>query len=78
MAMIPGKGGKPPISFHEGGLHASTGTPAGQPIPAAEHAAAGSGSLGPKAAAQENFFRNVLHGGGHGRASHALARRAKM
>lgn len=48
------------ISFHEGGLHASTHTPAGQPISAAKHSAAAAGKLGPKAEKQENFFRNVL------------------
>jgi hypothetical protein len=76
MATIPGQGGKPAISFSEGGEHASTGTPAGQPISAANHAAAASGSLGPKAEKQENFFRNVLKGGRHGKAHHALSKRA--
>lgn len=56
----PKKKGQKKISFHEGGLHASTGTPAGQPISAAKHAEAESGKLGPKAKAQENFYRNVL------------------
>jgi hypothetical protein len=52
--------GQKPISFKEGGLHASTGTPAGQKIPAAKMAAAKSGSLGPKAKAQASFAINVL------------------
>lgn len=56
----PKKKGQKPISFKEGGLHASTGTPAGAPIPAAKHAAAASGKLGPKAQKQEQFFENVL------------------
>lgn len=48
------------IAFHPGGLHESTGTPKGQPISAAKHAAAASGKLGPKAKKQEQFYRNVL------------------
>lgn len=56
----PKKKGQKPIKFHEGGLHASTGTPANKPISAAKHAEAASGKLGPKAAKQENFYRNVL------------------
>ncbi len=52
--------GQKPISFKPGGLHASTGTPQGAPIPAAKHAAAEAGKLGPKAEKQENFYRNVL------------------
>lgn len=58
---IPAQGkGRPAIKFHEGGLHASTGTPAGKPISAKEHAAAASGKLGPKAQKQEQFYENVL------------------
>jgi hypothetical protein len=49
-----------PLHFKEGGLHASTGTPAGKKISAAEHAEAASGKLGPRAKRQEQFFRNVL------------------
>jgi len=60
----PKKRGQKPITFKEGGLHSSTGTPAGKPISAAKHAAAASGRLGPKAAAQERFYENVLS---HGR-----------
>lgn len=56
----PKEKGQHEIKFHEGGLHASTGTPAGKPIPASKHAAAASGKLGPKAEKQEQFFRNVL------------------
>lgn len=62
----PQKKGQKPITFHKGGLHESTGTPAGQKIPASKHAAAASGKLGPKAKAQENFYRNVLHGADDG------------
>ena len=52
--------GQRPITFREGGLHASTGTPPRQKIPAAKHAAAASGALGPQAQKQERFYRNVL------------------
>lgn len=52
--------GKKPITFKKGGLHASTGTPAGQKIPAAKMAAALSGRLGPKAKKQAQFAKNVL------------------
>ncbi len=55
--------GKKPITFQPGGLHKSTGTPAGQKIPASKKAAALSGSLGPKAQKQANFAKNVLTGG---------------
>jgi hypothetical protein len=56
----PKHAGQKPIKFHEGGLHESTGTPSGKPISAAKHSKAASGSLGPKAEKQENFYRNVL------------------
>lgn len=56
----PKKKGQKKISFHEGGLHASTGTASGQPISAAKHAEAASGKLGPKAKKQEMFYENVL------------------
>lgn len=54
--------GKKPITFEKGGLHQSTGTPADQKIPAAKMDAALSGKLGPKAAAQARFAKNVLTG----------------
>ena len=54
--------GKKPISFKPGGLHQSTGTPAGQPIPAAKMQQALSGKLGLKAKQQANFAKNVLTG----------------
>ena len=56
----PTEGGQKPITFHEGGLHESTNTPAGQPISEAKHRAAASGKLGQKAKRQEQFFENVL------------------
>lgn len=52
--------GQKPITFKGGGLHASTGTPAGQPIPAAKMQAALDGKLGPKAKQQASFAKNVL------------------
>lgn len=60
---IAGGGGQKPISFHEGGEHASLGVPEGQTIPPAKHAAAAAGKYGPKAEKQEMFRRNVLTGG---------------
>lgn len=54
--------GKKPITFKAGGLHASTGTPVGKPIPAAKRAEARSGKLGTKAERQELFRENVLTG----------------
>jgi len=58
----PTKKGQKPITFEKGGLHKSTGTPAGKPIPAGKKAAALSGSLGPKAQKQAQFAKNVLTG----------------
>lgn len=55
--------GEKPIEFQKGGLHASTGTPAEDKIPAAKVAAAASGSLGAKAKRQALFMKNVLTGG---------------
>jgi hypothetical protein len=52
--------GQKPLVFKKGGLHKSTGTPAGKPISAEKHAEAKSGKLGPKAEKQENFYENVL------------------
>ncbi len=61
---IPPKGkGQKPITFKEGGLHESTGTPMGQPIPASKKAAALRGEYGPKAKRQAQFAKNVLTGG---------------
>ena len=56
------KAGKKPIAFTKGGLHKSTGTPPGKPIPAAKKQAALSGKLGPKAKKQALFAKNVLTG----------------
>ncbi len=54
------KEGKKPISFHPGGLHESTGTPAGQKITASKRMAALHGAYGEKAEKQERFAENVL------------------
>ncbi len=60
--IAPTKKGQKPIAFKEGGEHASTGTPAGKPIPAKKKAAARAGKLGAKAEKQEIFRENVLTG----------------
>lgn len=54
--------GKKPITFNEGGMHKTTGTPAGKPIPAGKMAAAAKGGLGPLAKKQALFKKNVLTG----------------
>lgn len=56
----PSKKGQKPITFKEGGLHASTGTKPGKKISASTHAKARSGKLGKKAQKQEMFYENVL------------------
>ena len=56
----PKRKGQKPLKFKQGGLHASTGTKPGAKISASQHAKAASGALGPLAAKQENFYRNVL------------------
>lgn len=56
------KKGQKKITFKAGGLHTSTGTPKGQKIPAKKKAGAPAGKLGPKAAAQARFAKNVLVG----------------
>jgi hypothetical protein len=54
--------GQKTITFNKGGLHESTGTPQGQPIPAAKKEEALEGELGKKAKMQALFARNVLTG----------------
>lgn len=61
--IAPKAPGQKPITFQPGGLHVSTGTPMGQPIPPAKKAAAAAGKLGPKAQKQAMFAKNVLTGG---------------
>lgn len=52
--------GKPPISFHKGGLHESLGVPQGQTIPPDKMRAAEEGRYGPKAQKQAEFALHVL------------------
>ncbi len=59
----PKEAGQKPITFHPGGLHASTHTKPGEKIPASKWKAALAGRYGPKAKKQANFARNVLTGG---------------
>jgi hypothetical protein len=54
------KAGKKPISFHPGGLHESTHTPAGQKISPAKRAEALAGGFGSKVRKQALFAQNVL------------------
>jgi len=54
--------GKKPITFREGGLHASLGVPQGKPIPPSKMKAALAGRYGPLAAKQARFAQNVLTG----------------
>lgn len=51
------------IKFHEGGLHQTTHTPAGEKIPTAKVRAALAGKYGDKGKKQANFMKNVLTGG---------------
>jgi hypothetical protein len=62
VTLKPTKKGQKKITFKAGGLHQSTGTPAGQKIPAAKRAKALAGGYGAKAKKQANFARNVLTG----------------
>lgn len=57
---IKGKDAQKPITFNKGGLHRSTHTPMGQPIPTSKRAAALAGDYGDKAKKQANFAANVL------------------
>jgi hypothetical protein len=58
----PTKKGQKGITFKVGGLHKSTGTPMGKPIPAAKKEEAAEGEFGPKAKKQAMFAKNVLTG----------------
>lgn len=60
--VAPTKKGEKPIAFKKGGLHESTGTPAGKKIPAKKMKEAEKGALGPKAEKQALFKKNVLTG----------------
>ncbi len=54
------KEGHKPIHFKIGGLHKTTNTPMGEPIPANKIAAAKRGEYGAKGIKQVNFMHNVL------------------
>ena len=58
------KKGQKPLHFQKGGLHRSTGTPAGETIPASKKKAALSGKYGAKAKKEALFAKNVLKGRG--------------
>ena len=62
VTLKPKKKGQKPITFTSGGLHKSTGTPAGKTIPASKVNAALAGRLGPKAKRQALFKKNILIG----------------
>jgi hypothetical protein len=57
------KAGKNPIKFNKGGLHRTTGTPAGQNIPASKMAKAKSGGYGPLGAKQASLAMGALKAG---------------
>lgn len=57
------KPGSKPVTFTPGGLHKSTGTPAGQKIPAAKVASAAAGKMGPLAKKQAAMAVGFLAAG---------------
>lgn len=57
------KKGKKPIKFKEGGLHRTTGTPAGQKIPASKMRAAKAGRYGKLGKKQANMATGLLAAG---------------
>jgi hypothetical protein len=58
---IPAKDGNKAITYHPGGLHASTGTSLNKKIPASKKRAALNGAYGAKAKKQAQFAKNVFH-----------------
>jgi hypothetical protein len=54
------KKGKAPVTFQRGGLHESTNTPMGEPIPASKMQRALSGGYGPKAKKQAVMAKGML------------------
>jgi len=56
------KKGQKPITFKEGGLHASTNTPQGDKIPESKKEEALEGDYGKTAQKQAQFAKNVLTG----------------
>ncbi len=59
---LKAKPGQKKITMKVGGLHASTGTPQGQKIPASKLKKAMAGGYGPLAKKQAMFMMNVLTG----------------
>lgn len=57
----PKEAGQKPITYHPGGLHSSTGTPQGKPIPKAKFERALAGGFGAKARKQALMAKNVFH-----------------
>jgi hypothetical protein len=55
--------GRKPLTFKEGGLHATTGTPPGQNIPAAKIRKALAGGYGKLGVKQARFYVDVLKKG---------------
>lgn len=60
VTMKPKKKGQKKVTFQEGGLHKSTGTPMGQKIPQAKIAKALAGGFGPKAKKQAVMAKGML------------------
>lgn len=63
MVTIKGGKGRKPLRFREGGLHATTHTPAGEKIPHEKLMAAAHGEYGPRGVKQANFAMHALHQG---------------
>lgn len=57
----PKKEGQKPITYHPGGLHASTGTPQDKKIPQSKFERALAGGFGPKARRQALMAKNIFH-----------------
>lgn len=67
---IKGDKKRKPLRFREGGLHATTGTPAGETIPRAKVEAAAQGEYGPLGVKQANFAMHALTAGRETAARH--------
>lgn len=62
VTLKPKSPGQKKITFNKGGLHQTTGTPAGEKIPASKVKAALQGKYGPKGRKQALLMKNVLTG----------------
>ncbi len=60
MRRMQGGQGQGPITFREGGLHETTGTPMGERIPARKMQAALAGRYGKKGAKQARMAKGML------------------